>query len=379
LRRVADDVLAALRPRQEAGIGDDAWGLHPGTWGCGNGQEIDLSGLSLECDSAWVPLAGGLIAAALRDGCRLRDAQVWATGCWDPENGIRSVGGIEVKLRTAAAFGARVVFVPEANQDEARTIASGLQPALDVRALRMGTCDPWKALEAYRLRLELPPSADDPFPDRRDFYLRQPNDDERTRQFYEASLLPDLIESASRQVRRRWDDWRPDHLVTVVSAGSLELVPLEVGALRPRHVWLVHTADFREKLGPVRDRLRRLFAGMDQPVVVHDEPGFRDVAELLQGLPARLATCLGDSGSRVLDVTLGTAAMTLRLAGLGRPAQDHVIYWHHTMRERRVIPGSQRLVKIPSQGEWELTALSDSDADPATGSESKPTRVSSEP
>lgn len=157
LARRADDVLHDLK------FGVREWRLRlspeAGLVDC------DLSGLSVEPDSAWVPLAAGLLLAADRIDPR---PGVWATGSWDAMyGGVNPVGGIAAKLNLARSWHtpAEVVYVPAGNVADVRTwaAAAGIGPdelAGLVRFLDGVERDPAKALRPLLADLGAPPTLD---------------------------------------------------------------------------------------------------------------------------------------------------------------------------------------------------------------------------
>lgn len=351
LRDVADQVLGVLRDDgKNHGLNlNTTWGLHPASWN--DNHPLDLSRLDgITSRSAWASLAGGLILAASTDGDARPDPSVWATGCWDLDRGIQPVDLLPAKLALAREWDARTLFVPASQVEQARA-ELGDTP-MTVEALREGTPSAWEALADYRNRLDAPPGPTDSFDRRRRYYLRQPG--EKVEGFYRTHLLPDLIRFYRAQVEARWPDRRVSHLVTLISDGAPELVPIAVGAFRPHHVWLLHTSDPR--MTGIKDRVIALLDALRDasiPPDVHLHPlDFTGEEQLRTTLPDRLQTLDPIPGRRLLDVTLGTKLMSLVLDTLARPEHDLTLYWSHQRLGSRAHPGSQRLLYRDSISPW---------------------------
>jgi hypothetical protein len=278
------------------------------------------------------------------------------------------VSGLKEKLTAAANFGATTVFVPATQMDEAREFAKNLaERPLEIGALGMGDTNSTLALAAFRRRLQAEPPPGAPFDELSEFYLCQERNEMRTRDFYGQRILPPLIEHYRTLVSNKWEGWRPKHLVACVSAGSFELLPLTVGAIRPANLWLVHTTDFDKERRALETSLLTVLANEPPRIRVLREEGFTDMSELLRELPAEIDRKLGPEGSRVFDVTLGTVAMSLTLTTIRRASDDdRVVYWYHEMARGdriagggRVRPGSQRLLEFDLAGGWDLATLDD--------------------
>jgi hypothetical protein len=230
-----------------------------------------------------------------------------------------------------------------------------------VGALVEGEHDPMKALSTYRLKLDAPPTLDDPPGERRDYYLRQPNTEPAIRNYYAARLLPFLVAEYRKRVGMQWPGWRPVHLVTILSGGSWELVPMEVGILQPRQCWLLYTRDFdraekiAEQIARINDVIDHLTVGLRFTCEIHAIP-FENQDDLVLQSSSRLRGIDepdSDDDPWAIDLTLGNVLMSLTLAEQARPL-DRLIYWKHRISERRPVPGSQVLCSKMGGGTWEL-------------------------
>ncbi len=330
----------------------ERWGLRPGLGGPADWP--DLRHMDVSCDSAWVPLAGGLLAASLEGQV---DRTVWATGAW--QGGIAAVGFLPDKLREAVRLAVQRVFVPTQNLDEAHQLVESHNLDLSIGELRH---DKPQAAEALGQFLEefsvLPPRIPDDaenFERRCRAYLRHPRA-ERARDYYLSDLLPDLADQKIRgPLATVWPDWHPDLLVAVVS-GGWELIPLLSEALRPQRCLLVYTEGEKEML-KATDRVEAELKLQDIPV---DRISFDDadtlVAELPEALPVTLES--SDPEGVLLDLTLGTKLMTL--------AVDHAVQPGHRLIYIQSRPGAGRRSDPASLCPWTTQVRPDGTRPPLT-------------
>jgi hypothetical protein len=342
LLSVADEVLRALADSAAPCLAHQDWGLraafHPPD------QPTDLRGLtSLTCGSAWAALAGGLVVA---DRGGWPDPKVWATGGWARGEGIREVDHLTEKVGAAREFGADVVFVPGSQLPLPRTPATA---GVEILPLDCDQPHPIRALERYLERLGLPPEPVAPFDRRRDYYLRADGGDLRDT-YYRSHLLPDLIRHYRTVVERHFPGAEACALVSVVSDGAPELIPIEAGAFRPTRIVLLHTSDSR-MLQMTRRVEEDLKACPETASIPREVEPFRDEDEMIARLPSWFDAHERLRGKRLIDLTLGTKPMTLALLGLAREG-DTVVYWRHRQDRRRVIPGSQLLSRVMWGEPW---------------------------
>jgi len=189
LAAFADDVLSDL--------GITGLSLHlPKEYDAGG---VDLSGLSVSLDSAWAALAAGAVVAS---GDGVTKADVMVTAAWSrasrqgTKGWIRSVEGIPAKLDAAIEAGARVVFVPRADEAAVSQWRCG-GATLDIRFLSNAEMEPRAAIAALLEMLEVPPTraAGDPFDRRCDYYTRMPE------RLADAYYRTELLEEAAERVR----------------------------------------------------------------------------------------------------------------------------------------------------------------------------------
>lgn len=316
------------------------WGLQL----AGQLGSVELRELHVAPESGWAPLAAGLYLAA-QGG--VPDPTVWATGSWSFSDGLLPVEDIGLKSRLAAEFGARLFFVPEGQQPDESSdapVARGLQLA----ALRTGTLLPSRALAELLRRLDAPPAspssaADEDAVDRcTRYYLRQPLDRPETKAFYVERLLPTIIQRRCGEVRPQYPEWRPTHLVTIVS-GSPELVELTARALDVDQCLLLHTPD--KKQGQLaeqaKDRLEDEASGRKR--IGGSCGAFDNDSGVVASLERRIGTFIAGLAPEkiVFDLTPGTKLMTYALSRLAPPG-SWLVYIQHVWRDGRPVPDTER-------------------------------------
>jgi hypothetical protein len=347
LRRLADQVVKARPPQPE---GASPWGLHPAF---GSGQEdLDLSALEMGFDSAWAPLAAGLLLADQGiTTCR----DVWATGTWDRYSGVGQVEGLAAKLDLAREHEARYFFLPLPQRHEAEEWVQKNAAT----SPRLGFLQPDErgrqrevVLRPLLTELGMPPDMREPLPTRARYFALLPATHPRAYPYYRESILPEVVERLRRLREERWPDWRPSHLVTILST-SEELVPLAAGALAVRHVLICYTPDGEKgRLSIAAGRLRGDLAARGIACTLAP---FRDGSplEIEAALRPHVQAFTAGAGPNdvVLDMTPGKKPMTLALERLA-PAGSWLVYWRHAqLGDRRPDPGHEDIERWPARGE----------------------------
>ena len=329
LRTLANEVRKQFANAQQTGRN---WTLHP------------IQGLELErvphkllegCyESAWAPLAGGLLLA-MRDG--LPERTVWATGAWNPCHGIESVEGMEKKLCVAARFGAKVFFLPDVNKNQVQKLAADHGIELDVFPSQTGPEGPRKTLQGFLDRFEHLADQSDSAEKRAESYLRI-RDARQARQYYGSHILPELADKYRAGLAGQLRASPCQTLVTVVSK-SPELVYLAHAVLMP-HTSLVlydeSDGDIREVIPEVQEWLGR---DMNRRAELLRFPYVENIAELTRTFRTLLSEhfVAGDSKGMIIDVTPGKKAISLALIAAA-PPDARFLYWHHTQKNGRSIP-----------------------------------------
>lgn len=296
-------------------VKDDPWFAKPGgadSWGlqAAHREELDLRDLDGQWDSAWAPLAAGLLLAAAEGS---PDPAVWASGSWRTKRGIQGVEGIDAKMALARRLGATVFFLPKSQM---ATVGNNEVAGLDLGALPEGHLSHRDALRDYLDRLDIEPGRDAPPEKRRDRYLRFVDND-RAKSYYEDYILDDVIERCRLRLPRELQQGKPHILVTIVSDGYV-LPVLAARLLRPDHCLLLHDAG-------MADNADRLLAQIEA-AGIREASGGRCHAfksefamasrdDLVSKFQAEIDKWIGPSPQRnlVVDLTPGKRIMNLAL------------------------------------------------------------------
>lgn len=307
---LADDVLSGLRSAaiHVSELNKD-WGLHLPSGSDLGFDGWDISDLSFDFASGWAPLAAGLLVAA--QGATARpDPSVWATGRWEPTQGLLEVGGLDEKHALACEWNVDQLFVPDANTNWVRQ----LRPAAAKRIsfLDGGTVDPLRALQKYRLRLFAEPEPADPFNIRKFYFVEVLANRVKMSEFYIRCLLDTVLEEQCRpQLEKIAPRWNPSHYVTFVSRNP-ELAILGARTFGSTHVLLLYTegdGQIRQSVDTVKRHLS------DRKVACKN---VSNSPEMVREIPKRISDWLRQTKCRsnknlVLDVTSGQVLMTLGL------------------------------------------------------------------
>jgi hypothetical protein len=332
LREVASQVVAVLAEEEVPGLVAARWGLHLAIE-----DDLDLSAITLRCESAWASLAAGLIVAA--EGGR-PDTDVWATGEWSPTpRQFSPVDGLEAKLALATEYRAGKFFVPPMQLEDARKATSGTGPQLASLDAEKRTL--YHVVEPYVTALfrwpEVPAASDEAaLQTCIRYYLHQPPQAESTLRFYRSHLLRGVADHCRRQVEKKWPNCKPTHLVTVVST-SPELAALSAAALGVKHRLFLHTDDCKQKSAAdvVKACLNDLGErGADCPAPFTMGPSMAEQMialgnHFLQGVPP---------GQAVIDLKPGNKKMTYALSRLARPGDWLFNFDGKQHDHRRTIP-----------------------------------------
>jgi hypothetical protein len=350
LRPLAEKVVSqVVESRARESGGTVSWGLRL-AFGAGQ-EELDLTGLEMDFGSAWAPLAAGLLLAG--QGI-VADPEVWATGTWDRYSGVGPVEGLPAKLELAREHGVRRLFLPLPQRREAEQIGPG-DPSAPPPQLGFLLPDergrPREVLRPLLTELGMPPDENASLETRGRNFALLPGDHPRAYPYYRETILPEVVVRLRRLREERWPDWRPSHLVTILST-SEELVPLAAGALAVRHVLICYTPDGEKgRLSLAAGRIR---ADLEARGVACTLAPFRDGSPLeieaslhphVQAFTAGI-----DPKNAVLDVTPGKKPMALALERLA-PPDSWLVYWkHEQLGDRRPDPGHEDIERWPARG-----------------------------
>lgn len=271
-----------------------------------------------EWNSAWIPLASGLVAAM--HGI-LPDARVWASAAWD--EGVRSVDHLKEKLLCALDFGATAFFVPFSQKEEANKIAQQFSN-LSVHPLNNST-NLWEAMAPLLERLYVPP---DRFasPQARAHYFLSIRDKGRAAEYYRTHIVDDIVAE-----HKNLAQLGATHLTIIVSE-SFDLPYLLARVFRPNHILLLFDKTMTKQAMAARETLTALefeptvhirefhldaqLASISEAPPCNSEPTQKTVRDqLVEQFQTFLTDFLGDTASSrlVVDVTAGQTLMKLAL------------------------------------------------------------------
>ncbi len=262
LLRLADEVREELENLDE--VSPD-WTLHAAPKSLLRG--LDLSSLDGSWDSAFAPLAAGLLLAAWEG---MPDPTLWASGAWQRHQGIRPVEGLEEKLALAADFKAKQFFVPEEqskaldNWAKERKLQVEISPLHQNETDLRNKTDLRKALGQYFESLELPIGKGPHLQKQRaDHFLRIRNKD-RANKFYKQHILPEVIERIHKQLASQ--QLLGKRVITIVS-DSFDTIKQVATAMRAKACLLLHDKDMEDKAKKQKQELEGNLKNCD--VVTH--------------------------------------------------------------------------------------------------------------
>ncbi|GIW92474.1 MAG: hypothetical protein KatS3mg110_0515 [Pirellulaceae bacterium] len=328
------------------------------TWGFSETDSVDARRLSLHPESAFFSLAGSLYlaSAASDNGEVLVDPTVWITGAWDDQvKEVQEVSGIRAKVTTMLQFGARRIFVPAQNFNEARSVARQLGSPPDcVQALPLAS-DILAVLRPVLALLGVPPSKDAPWDDRKRYYsfLVRYSGPERPSEYYRRNLIDDVISRCGERLDdnlRRIAESRPV-LITSLSY-SPEMVLIAYRTFRPsRLVVLVSSYNdqpwmkFKDLLScwqsehGMNHEVREFRANDPTEAVREAQRLFEELARDAAGSPI------------VVDLTPGQKPTTIGLL-LAHVDGVYKVYLHHTYdgTSQRPEAGTERYILVDTNG-----------------------------
>lgn len=292
-----------------------------------------------------------------------------ARAAWQAEQGMATVAevpghldvvtGITAKIEAAAAHGARLLFLPKANEPEARRIksqnAEGFA-AIDVRFLESAAAEPRAALQKVLSELESPPMKRDgwEFGTRAHYHLRMPA--ERAEHYYIDELVDDVVARLKKSLPADHAVSQINRLVLVASdsrGGAYLLTKL----FDPREVLILHDGGLKGGDEPVAS----LATGLEQAGRSDGRSLRARVAKCLPGAGFETAVrqavaewAAEDAAARVfIDVTLGHRDFLFAVLAAA-PKNAVVGYLTTEKRNKRFEAGTEQL-KIVDW--WPVTGL----------------------
>ena len=336
---LADDILDSLCRYAEGRTETWAGSLCSDDWSLCAAVDVDLGGFEIDPKSAAVSLMAGLLVVA--SGGK-PNPKIVATGAWKAGVGIESIGGLGPKTQLAACSpGVQMLFVPEFQQpgaeqfaDEIRANGSG--GPLDIKSLKTTTSDPLRALSDLLAELEMPPSDNAEFTERKDHYLRLVGwNRDGAQRYYRNRLLSEIVARCRTKVQAQTSDGSFDVLATILTR-NYDLAVIAVGAFRPNRCILFFTDDTKKHLNDCREQMAPWLAkDRVQPIEIDAEA---DVESLAQTISDTLRPVCDQK--LVIDLTPGKKTMTLAMYEAAPPAAM-LYYLHNKWRGRIVEPDSE--------------------------------------
>ena len=299
---------------------------------------LDLSNFPFTVNSAWAPLAAGLIVA-IYGGRPSRG--VFATGAWN--GGISQVEGIREKIDAAIALagsGVRV-FVPADNFKEAKRCAG---TRASVESLPSGGDSASQSLLSYLQALAAPPSssAHATLTERCDYANQDfviADRDTRVR-YYQRELLADLAEDLAKKSGSSFGVRR----LALGLSLNWDVDALLIRALKPAEVLLLGSKESIRLEKVLRENLQ------DHPTIkiipplelTEDNAGARcdEIAAWLEK----------DSSETAVDITAATKDMSSVLLIAARRSNARVLYLRHKTRGPAPLYGNGSLTSL----DWAL-------------------------
>ncbi|MCA9167060.1 MAG: hypothetical protein KDB23_05310, partial [Planctomycetales bacterium] len=360
----ADDVRATiaqsatLSERERVELRDAEWGLH---WARPEWAEFDFTDLNLSTESAWAPLAVGLIAC-LRNG-ELSE-HLFVTGYWDTQRPIAiwdvTAEGFTTKLLTALEFGLTKFVVPPGRLEQAKQVFNKYQQSeIELLVLLQGSdtdnCDLAKAvmpavnLGGVEPKWEEGCETDEAWvASAQNWYLHSSRP--KSTDFYGRELLRPI----ARLLRGQIDNvtclqgWRPDHLVTIASTAE-ELIPLAISVFDPKRCTLFATRDVEIKKsvdaakGWLEDRDRALRLRLRTIDIVRLENDISALSTMTQRVRHLERLNVDGCSGILLDLTPGRRVMQMAVLEGARQGDRIACWWHNTDPiTRRSVPFTEQ-------------------------------------
>jgi len=310
LRELADRVLRELGIREEWGIrlADQA-----------GGEQVDISGLKIECESAWTALAGALIVAS-RGG--KNSSEIFATAGWQPGSGLKPVRYLDEKIAALIRHGGKVLFVAESDEERAKEIFRSL--GLNERnVFAMPENEPKlnKAIENYTKRLEVPPPLTASFEERCRYYNNNPQTGEELRSYYIRSLLPTIAERLRKMLEKRYPVLLKQRALIVAVSFSPELAMLLLHTFRPAKALLLCSAGEKGTKQLAKQILRNKPKGCKIVRTEADFDSFEEIWERTESFAKR--------EKPIVDLTSGKKPVTVTFALLAQRLKLPAVYVKH--------------------------------------------------
>lgn len=340
-----------LHTRNQHSRIESHWGI---AWSSDDWLNVDFKDLQLSPESAWAPMAIGLVSAILGESLA---PTILATGFWCESEGRWEVGGktLNHKLQVGYDSGMRTFALPAASTDAARGYFNvlGVRDAT-VIALNDDPSDAYSRVIPALLQAGVEPDQTASREDKVAWYLSRPTNIKGD-DYYRQNLLEEIASERRNELAKfHLENWQPDHLISIISNSDV-LIPLATLVFRPKHIHLIHTPDtaafkgmgkrynaIKDWLSASKSRLPFLEnVHIEEPIILGDE---------LTALPQFVQTLSSLSRPTMdnhvlVDATPGKRAMQLAMMQGARRGDRILCWWHDTHpATRRPLPFSEKML-----------------------------------
>ncbi len=300
-------------------------------------------------NSGWVPAAIALLDVA--DSLMEPPPRSLATGRWSDDSGILPVSGIEKKVRVAAELGAKVLFIPELDYEQAEQAVPPEHPDLKIVPLKCRSRDFRAVLLSCEEFVPPAPSADSSEDEHRRYIERliELGQLKRAQAHYEQLVMPRV----ARILRKAWleeTQQQSVHTLVTIASDSTATAFYSIVATQPQRVLLLHTPDMAENAAKIRAHVERFANELFERVPEWQVLSFGSPDELLESLKGLREGWLRnlDPGDVVADLTPGTKEMSIQMYISVPQRGDRAVYVRHQPGKGMAIPFTEKLVVWPS-------------------------------
>ncbi|GIW93951.1 MAG: hypothetical protein KatS3mg110_1992 [Pirellulaceae bacterium] len=277
-------------------------------------------------DSAWLPLALGLLSA---QAGRPLNTGTLAAGAWSQDQGLTQVGNIEEKTELAIQLRAHRLLIPEGNECEARKVLGRHGGSLKLVPLGSGQVDFRELMRPVVTELLLEPAWEAAEQELQGYYsaLRSHGKPDDADRWYERVLVPRIAVRLREQWLAKKQSGAEGEILVTVLSHSPSASFLAMAVVWPKRCFLLYTKDLARYLARLEEmlawhrellppdfELRRLETA-SQDALLELIGRFRE--ETLADVPG---------GRVVVDLTPGTKEMTLALFAEATRPSDYALY-----------------------------------------------------
>ena len=308
---LAEMIRSQLNPTEQ-------WGLQHEV---NNPPDLSKIDKAMTWGSAWASLYTGLKLAI--EG-HSPDPKVFASGGWN-KDGIANVDGLDDKIRTAKAFHADYVFVPE---DQLNTLKGKYKSSSGgelLHTLLIGKSDPNEAVQLYYSTLKAEPDENAMPNELEQYYLEMPFV-KNPQDYYLRRIKSEVSKNACIELSKEKYPNSPLNrtLISWVSTGS-ELIDVAIDVFKPQKVFLFCTIN--SKFTEQAKRIENHYQNVE--IIEMDEKfSFKE----LRRLTAENFPVPAESENYLIDLTLGTVPMTLSLYDVA-PEGSTFLCWTKQMTQ----------------------------------------------